>query len=129
MTANDYLQLGLYLAVLLALARPLGSYMAAVFSGTPNLVTRLGAPIERVLYRICGIASGEEMSWVRYSFAMLIFNVAGLLAVYALLRLQKWLPLNPQDMDSVPPDLSMNTAISFATNTNWQAYRDRKSVV
>jgi len=122
MTANDYLQLGLYLAVLLALVKPLGSYMAAVFSGTPNLVTRLGAPIERVLYRICRIASGEEMSWVRYSIAMLIFNVAGLLAVYALMRLQKWLPLNPQGMDNVPPDLSMNTAISFATNTNWQAY-------
>src|SRR5450432_1568898 len=122
MTANDYLQLGLYMAVLLLLVKPLGSYMALVFSETPNRVTRLGAPIERILYRASGVKSDEDMSWVRYSLAMLVFNVAGLLVVYALMRLQVWLPLNPQHMDNVPPDLSMNTAISFATNTNWQAY-------
>jgi K+-transporting ATPase ATPase A chain len=122
MNLNDYLQLGLYLAVLLLLVKPLGGYMAAVFSETPNRVTRLGAPVERALYRVCGIDAREEMSWVRYSIAMLIFNVAGLLVVYALMRLQKWLPLNPQGMDNVPPDLSLNTAVSFATNTNWQAY-------
>lgn len=122
MTLNDYLQLGLYLAVLLLLVKPLGSYMAAVFSETPNRVTRFGEPVERTLYRLCGIDAGEEMSWVRYSVAMLIFNIAGLLLVYALMRLQKWLPLNPQGMDNVMPDLSLNTAISFATNTNWQAY-------
>jgi K+-transporting ATPase ATPase A chain len=122
MTGNDYLQLGLYLTTLLLLVKPLGSYMALVFSDTPNRVTRLGAPIERVLYRLSGVKADEEMSWMRYSLAMLIFNVAGLLAVYALLRLQTWLPLNPQHMDNVPADLSMNTAISFATNTNWQAY-------
>jgi K+-transporting ATPase ATPase A chain len=122
MTANDYLQLGLYLFVLLLLAKPLGSYMAAVFSETPNRVTRIGAPVERMLYRLCGIAPDEEMSWTRYAVAMLVFNVAGLLIVYALMRLQAWLPLNPQKMENVPPDLAMNTAISFATNTNWQAY-------
>jgi K+-transporting ATPase ATPase A chain len=122
MTGNDYFQLGLYLVVLLLLVKPLGSYMALVFSDTPNRVTRLGAPIERVLYRASSIKADEEMSWVRYSLAMLVFNVAGLLVVYALLRLQFWLPLNPQHMDNVPADLSMNTAISFATNTNWQAY-------
>ncbi|MDR3388458.1 MAG: potassium-transporting ATPase subunit KdpA [Rudaea sp.] len=122
MTINDLFQLGLYLVVLLLLVKPLGSYMADVFSETPNRVTRLGAPIERLLYRVSGIRPDEDMSWVRYSLAMLAFNVAGLLIVYALMRLQKWLPLNPQHMDNVPPDLSMNTAISFATNTNWQAY-------
>jgi potassium-transporting ATPase potassium-binding subunit len=122
MTANDYLQLGLYLAVLLLLVKPLGSYMALVFSETPNRVTRIGAPVERILYRVSGVKADEDMSWVRYSLAMLVFNVAGLLVVYALMRLQVWLPLNPQHMDNVPPDLSMNTAISFATNTNWQAY-------
>jgi K+-transporting ATPase ATPase A chain len=122
MNANDYIQLGLYMVVLLLLVKPLGSYMAAVFSDTPNRVTRIGAPLERALYRVCGIAPDEEMTWTRYAWAMLIFNVAGLLAVYALLRLQHWLPLNPQKMDNVPPDLAMNTAISFATNTNWQAY-------
>jgi K+-transporting ATPase ATPase A chain len=122
MTANDYIQLGLYLAVLLLLVKPLGSYMAAVFADGQNRVTRIGAPVEHVLYRTCGIAPDEEMTWTRYAWAMLIFNVAGLLVVYALLRLQHWLPLNPQKMDNVPPDLAMNTAISFATNTNWQAY-------
>src|SRR3984957_18622006 len=122
MTANDYLQLGLYLAVLLLLVKPLGSYMALVFSETPNRVTRIGAPVERILYRVSGVKADEDMSWVRYSLAMLVFNVAGLLVVYALMRLQVWLPLNPQHMDNVPPDLSMNTAISFDTNTNWQAY-------
>ena len=122
MNLDDYLQLGLYLAVLLLLVKPLGSYMADVFSPTPNRVTRFGAPVERMLYRACGIAADEEMSWVRYAAAVVVFNVVGLLAVYALLRLQKWLPLNPQGMDNVAPDLAMNTAISFATNTNWQAY-------
>jgi len=122
MNTNNYIQLGVYLAVLLLLVKPLGSYMAAVFADGPNRVTRLGAPLERVLYRISGVAPDEEMSWVRYSWAMLIFNVAGLLVVYVLMRLQAWLPLNPQHMDNVPPDLAMNTAISFATNTNWQAY-------
>ena len=122
MTINDYLQLGLYLAILLLLVKPLGSYMAAVFADGQSRVTRIGAPVERVLYRICGIAPDEEMSWTRYAWAMLIFNVLGLLAVYALLRLQAWLPLNPQKMDNVPSDLAMNTAISFTTNTNWQAY-------
>jgi K+-transporting ATPase ATPase A chain len=123
MTANDLIQLGLYLVVLLLLVKPLGSYMAMVFdSDGQNRVTRIGAPIERVLYRLCGIAPDEEMTWTRYAWAMLIFNVAGLLVVYVLMRLQYWLPLNPQKMDNVPPDLAMNTAISFATNTNWQAY-------
>ena len=122
MTANDYLQLGLFLAVLLLLVKPLGSYMALVFAETPNRVTRVGAPLERVLYRLERHQADEDMNWVRYALAMLVFNVAGVLLVYALMRLQAWLPLNPQHMDNVPPDLSMNTAISFATNTNWQAY-------
>jgi len=122
MNANAWLQLGIFLTLLLALVKPLGSYMAAVFSDKPNRVTRFGAPVERVLYRLCGIAPQQEMSWTRYAAAMLLFNVAGLLALYALLRLQRWLPLNPQQMDGLAPDLAMNTAISFATNTNWQAY-------
>ena len=122
MTVNAFIQLGLFLAVLLLLVKPLGKYMAAVFSDEPNRVTRVGAPIERMIYRLCGISPNEEMSWVRYSLAMLIFNVAGLLVVYLLLRVQAWLPLNPQQMGNMPPDLAMNTAISFASNTNWQAY-------
>jgi K+-transporting ATPase ATPase A chain len=122
MTNNDYLQLGLYLAVLLLLVKPLGAYMALVFSDAPNRVTRVGAPVERVIYRICGVQPDEDMSWMRYALAMLAFNVVGLLAVYLLQRVQQWLPLNPQGFDAVSADSAMNTAISFVTNTNWQGY-------
>ncbi len=122
MTINDYLQLGLYLAVLLLLVKPLGSYMALVFADAPNRVTRAGAPVERAIYRVCGIAADEDMSWQRYALVMLAFNVAGLLFVYVLQRVQQWLPLNPQDFPAVSADSAMNTAISFATNTNWQGY-------
>jgi K+-transporting ATPase ATPase A chain len=122
MTTNDYLQLGLYLAVLLLLVRPLGSYMAHVFADAPNRVTRFGGRVERGIYRLCGIAPDEDMGWRRYALAVLLFNVLGVLVVYALQRLQPWLPLNPQHFGAVSADSSMNTAISFATNTNWQGY-------
>jgi K+-transporting ATPase ATPase A chain len=122
MTANDYLQLGLYLAVLLLLVKPLGSYMALVFAEAPNRVTRFGARAERGIYRLCGIDPDEDMGWKRYALAILLFNVLGLLAVYALQRLQPWLPLNPGHFGAVSPDSAMNTAISFASNTNWQGY-------
>ncbi len=122
MTTNDYFQIGLYLVVLLLLVKPLGSYMAAVFSDTPNRVTRIGAGSERLIYRLCGIRADEDMGWKRYALAMLLFNVLGVLVVYALQRLQLWLPLNPQHFGAVSPDSSINTAISFATNTNWQGY-------
>ena len=122
MTINDYLQLALYLAVLLLLVKPLGIYMAAVFADTPNRVNRFGAQIERALYRVAGIDPREDMGWKRYALALLVFNVAGLLVVYALQRVQQWLPLNPQGFGAVSADSAMNTAISFASNTNWQAY-------
>jgi len=122
MTANDYLQLGLFLVVLVLLVKPLGAYMALAFSDAPNRVTRFGAPIERVLYRIAGVRPDEDMSWKRYTLAMLVFNVLGLLVVYLLQRVQQWLPLNPQGFGAVSADSAMNTAISFASNTNWQGY-------
>jgi len=122
MTTNDFLQIGLFLAVLLLLVKPVGSYMALVFAAAPNRITRSGGGVERGIYRLCGISSSEEMSWKRYAFAMLLFNVLGLLAVYALQRMQAWLPLNPQSFAAVSPDSAMNTAISFASNTNWQGY-------
>ena len=128
MTINDYLQLGLYLAVLLLLVKPLGTWMALVFSDTPNRVTRIGAPAERLIYRVCGIDADEDMSWQRYALVMLAFNVVGLLFVYALQRLQQWLPLNPQDFPAVSADSAMNTAISFATNTNWQGYGGESTI-
>jgi len=122
MTANDYLQMGLFLGLLLLLAIPLGSYMARVFADTPNRVTRFGGGIERAIYRLCGIRADEDMGWKRYTLAMLVFNLVGLLVVYALQRCQAWLPLNPAHLPAVSADSSMNTAISFATNTNWQGY-------
>lgn len=122
MTANDLIQVFVYLVVLLALVEPVGRYMAKVFADAPNRVTRFGAPVERGLYRVCGIRANEEMGWKRYALAMLVFNVLGVLAVYLLQRVQQWLPLNPQHFGAVSPDSAMNTAISFATNTNWQGY-------
>ena len=122
MTANGWLQLALYVVVLLLLVKPLGAYMAAVYEGRALRAQRLGAPIERVVYRIAGVDPGREMNWVDYALAMLWFNLAGALVVYALQRLQVFLPLNPQDMAAVSPDSSFNTAASFATNTNWQGY-------
>jgi K+-transporting ATPase ATPase A chain len=122
MTSNDFIQIGLFLAVLLALVKPVGHYMALVFADEPNRVTRLGAPAERLLYRLAGIRREEDMGWKRYAVAMLVFNVAGLAVVYLLQRTQQWLPLNPQHFGAVTPDSAMNTAISFASNTNWQGY-------
>ncbi|WIG55016.1 MAG: potassium-transporting ATPase A chain [Rhodanobacteraceae bacterium] len=122
MTANDLIQVLVYLAALLVLVWPVGRYMAKVFADAPNHVTRVGAPFEHGLYRLCGIRAGEEMDWKRYAVAMLVFNVLGALAVYVLQRVQQWLPLNPQHFGTVSPDSAMNTAISFATNTNWQGY-------
>jgi K+-transporting ATPase ATPase A chain len=122
MNANTWLQLSLYLIVLVALVKPLGAYMALVFAEQPNRVTRFGAGVENVIYRVCGIRHEEDMDWRRYSLAMLLFNLVGVLAVYALQRMQQWLPLNPQHFGAVSADSSFNSAISFATNTNWQGY-------
>ncbi len=124
MTTNDWLQIGLYMAVLLALVKPLGTYMAWAFSEQPNRLTRFGGGVERLIYKICGIRADEEMNWKRYSLAMLVFNVVGLLAVYALQRTQQWhgALMNPQHLPAVSPDSSFNTAVSFITNTNWQGY-------
>jgi K+-transporting ATPase ATPase A chain len=122
MTANAALQLGLYLAVLLLLVKPLGAYMAAVYEGRAGWAMRILGPLERAIYRVCGIKADEEMGWKTYAYAFMLFNLLGALAVYALQRLQDLLPLNPQKMPAVSPDSSFNTAISFATNTNWQGY-------
>jgi K+-transporting ATPase ATPase A chain len=122
MTNHAWLLLGLYLLVLLLAARPLGNYIAAVMEGGTTLASRLGGGLESLLYRLSGVRKDEEMGWLHYALAILLFNVLGALAVYALQRLQFWLPLNPQAMANVSPDSSFNTAISFATNTNWQGY-------
>ncbi len=123
MTANSYLQLAFYVIVLLAFAKPLGAYMARVYDGEPAFLNRIGAPFERVLYKACGVDSEREMRWTEYAVAAMAFNVLGVLAVYGLQRLQHSIPLlNPQDLAAVSPDSAFNTAVSFATNTNWQGY-------
>ncbi len=122
MTANAWVQIALYLGVLLALVKPLGSYMARVYAGETTFLHRVLGPVERLFYRLAGVRPDEEMSWKRYAVAMLAFNAAGLLAVYALQRLQGVLPLNPEGLAATTPDLAFNTATSFATNTNWQSY-------
>ncbi len=123
MTMNGLLQLALYFVVLLTLAYPLGLYMARVYEGRSCGLDRALKPVERLIYRACGPAATAEMSWKSYAIAMLCFNFAGLAVVYALQRLQHSIPLlNPQGLPAVSPDSSVNTAISFATNTNWQGY-------
>ncbi len=121
MTPHAWLILGLYLTILLFIIKPLGIYIANVISGR-SLALRLGSPIESMIYRLCGIRKNEEMGWLHYALALLLFNAVGVLTVYALQRLQLWLPLNPQQMPNVSPDSAFNTAVSFVTNTNWQGY-------
>ncbi len=122
MTSQGFLQIALYIITLLLLAKPLGSYMARVYQDEPVGLNRWFAWVEKLLYRFSGVKPELEMRWTQYAIAMLVFNLLGLLAVYALQRFQDILPLNPQALPSVSPDSSFNTAVSFATNTNWQGY-------
>ena len=122
MTTNAIFQLVLYVVVLLALAKPLGAYMARVYEGRRLILDRVLGWLERLIYRAGGIRPGQEMGWKGYTLAMLVFNALGLVAVYLIQRAQGILPLNPQGMAAVSADSSFNTAVSFATNTNWQGY-------
>ncbi len=122
MTANAWLQVALYLVVLLGLAKPLGSFMARVYQGEPHLLSRWFGSVERLCYRLMGVSPDEEMDWKRYSWAVLLFSLVGTVVVYGLQRLQGILPLNPAKMAGVEPKVAFNTAISFVSNTNWQAY-------
>ena len=122
MSGFGALQVILYFAVLTALAWPLGAYIARVYTGEKTFASRVLGPVERLIYRLSGVGTDDDMGWKRYAFAALVFNLLGALAVYALQRLQGVLPLNPQGLGAVSPDSSFNTAISFATNTNWQGY-------
>jgi potassium-transporting ATPase potassium-binding subunit len=111
-----------YLLLLLVTVKPFGLYMANVLEGHPIWPLRAGARFEALIYRLCGIEPTAQMGWKKYAIGLLLFNALGALAVYAFQRLQVWLPLNPQQMTSVSPDSSFNTAVSFITNTNWQGY-------
>ena len=122
MTANGWIQIAIYFVVLTALVVPLGRYMARVFEGERTFLSPVLQPIEAVLYSLGGVDKNREQHWITYTVAMLLFNAAGFLVVYGLMRLQAMLPFNPADQSAVPADLSFNTAVSFATNTNWQNY-------
>ncbi|MDP9033790.1 MAG: potassium-transporting ATPase subunit KdpA [Myxococcota bacterium] len=125
MTWQAYAQIALYFIVLLALVKPLGAYMARVYSGQRLLLESILGPIERLMYRAAAVPAGDdarEMSWVAYATAMLWFHVVGVTAVYLIQRLQGFAPLNPQALPAPSADLSWNTAVSFSTNTNWQSY-------
>ena len=122
MTFNGIFQIVFYLAVLILLAKPLGAFMARVFQREKTFLDPVLGPLERFIYRVSGINKDEEYDWKENVVAMLLFNFAGIFVVYGLQRLQQLLPLNPQGMPAVSPDSSFNTAVSFATNTNWQGY-------
>ena len=122
MTVNGWLQIAFYFVVLTALVVPLGRFMARVFEGERTFLTPVLQPVEKALYWLGGVDEKREQHWITYTVAMLLFNAAGFLVVYGLMRLQAVLPLNPADQSAVAPDLSFNTAVSFATNTNWQNY-------
>lgn len=122
MTLLGWLQISLLFLAVLLVIKPLGLYMATVFSGERTFLSPVLGRVERDLYRLSGITPEKEQSWLGYTLAMLAFSLAGFLALYAMLRLQAYLPLNPQGFSGVPADLAFNTAVSFVTNTNWQNY-------
>ena len=122
MSGNNFIQITAYVFVLLVLTKPIGWYMARIYEGESVGLNRLLSPLEALIYRISGVNPQQEMRWTDYATAMLAFNLMGVLAVFALQCLQAYLPLNPQHLPGVSPDSAFNTAVSFATNTNWQGY-------
>jgi potassium-transporting ATPase potassium-binding subunit len=122
MTLNGWIQIAIYCVIVLALVKPLGWYMTRVFNGERTFLSPVLRPVERGLYWLGGVDETREQSWLTYTVGMLLFHVGGFLILYTLMRVQGWLPFNPQGMTAVAPDLSFNTAISFITNTNWQNY-------
>jgi K+-transporting ATPase ATPase A chain len=122
MTVNGWIQILLFAAIIFALIKPLGAYMFRVFEGDHQPLPRLLGPIERLIYKLCGVDPNDPQDWKQYTFAVLAFSLFSLLVTYGIQRLQQVLPLNPQNFGPVAPDLAFNTAVSFTTNTNWQAY-------
>lgn len=122
MLSNTLVQVGLFLVLLLLATKPMGLWIANTMNGNCKTASKLGGPIERLIYRAMGTHEDIEMGWKQYAIALLLFNIIGIAFIYLLQRWQVWLPLNPQNLPSVSPDSSLNTAISFVTNTNWQGY-------
>src|SRR5271166_1715433 len=122
MLSNALIQVGLFSVLVTIISVPLGLYMARVFGDEQTFLDPVLRPVERAIYRVCGINPGDEMTWVEYAVSMLLFSFVGMVVLYGIERLQQFLPLNPQAFGPPSPDLSFNTAASFTTNTNWQAY-------
>src|SRR6516165_10061367 len=122
MTANGWLQIVIYAVLVAAVTVPLGAYMTRVFAGERTFLTPVVRPVERLFYAVSGVEETRDQHWLGYAAGVLLFNLFGFLALYALQRLQGVLPFNPQGFPGVSPDLALNTSISFTTNTNWQAY-------
>ena len=121
MTAGIF-QIALYFLVIAAITKPMGAYMAKVFASERTFLHRVLRPLEAAIYKLCGVEESAEQRWTQYAGSMLVFSTVSLLFTYLLMRVQQWLPLNPQGLANVGPDLSFNTAVSFTTNTNWQSY-------
>src|SRR5512142_445054 len=123
MRSIDWLQLVLYVGAVALITKPMGLYLVQVLDERGRTwLDPVIKPLERLTYRVMGVRSGREHDWKQYTFAMLLFSLVSCLFTYAILRLQHWLPLNPQGFGALSPDLAFNTATSFTTNTNWQSY-------
>jgi K+-transporting ATPase ATPase A chain len=122
MTVNGWLQIAVFLALVIVTVKPLGVFMTHLFSGGRTFLSPVLGPFERAFYRVAGVDPAREQSWVTYAIAMLLFNAGGFALTYLILRTQHLLPWNPQGFDGLDHDLAFNTAVSFTTNTNWQAY-------
>jgi len=121
-TVYGWLQAAVLLVALVLAMKPLGTFMTRLYAGERTFLTPVFGPVERVIYRVCGIDAAQEMTWSGYALALLAFSIVGFLFLYVLLRIQAWLPFNPQHFPNMAPDAAWNTAISFLTNTNWQFY-------
>jgi len=122
MTANGWLQIGAFLLAVFLVTKPLGIFIARAFGREKTFLDPVLRPVERLIYRLCRVDETQEMRWTEYGAAMLLFSGVSLVLLYLIERMQRWLPLNPQKFANVAPDLAWNTAVSFTTNTNWQAY-------
>src|SRR5271157_5100572 len=122
MTLVGWSQIALVLALVVACSVPLSAFVARVYAGERTFLSPVLGPVERALYRVAGVDPAREQDWFGYAIAMVVFSIAGFLSLYAIQRLQNFLPLNPRGFDAVAPDLSFNTSSSFITNTNWQNY-------
>ena len=122
MTANGWVQIALFSVIIIAITRPLGGYMTRVFAGERTFLWPVLRPVERAVYWCCGVDEKEEQHWLTYAVAMLFFSVVGFVTLYALQRLQWYLPFNPQGQTAVEQSSALNTSVSFVTNTNWQSY-------